>query len=142
MIESVKDIGLDELDLKAEDLFEKVSAKLKEALGLSLDEIRAPLIESVKNRAEELTLDMPNIAPYNAYDKLIEDNDGMAEFLKTEASKSENWILSHIQEDSKNNTLLKFHFLNQAVDDGKSFVGLVFVSKSGKIRHAFAQSDL
>lgn len=147
MIDSIKDLGLDEIlkdfdKLEVHEIEEKINATLQEKLGVGLENLRNSLCESIKTRAEELALDLPNIAPYNDYGKLLEDNDGMATFLRDEASKLENWLLNVIQEDNKNKTLIKFLFLNKAVDDGHVLEGLVFVSKSGVIRHAFAQVDL
>lgn len=147
MIDSIKDLGLDEIlkdfeKLEANEIEEKISAALQEKMNLSLGILRDSLSESVKNRAEELALDLPNIAPYNDYGKLLEDNDSMATFLKDEAAKPENWLLTFLQEDHKNKTLIKFVFVNKAVDDGHVLEGLVFVNKSGVIRHAFAQVDV
>ena len=147
MIDSIKDLGLDEVlkgseDFKDGELEEKLGAVLKEKLGIGLDEMRSVLHESVKNRAEELALDLPNLAPYNDFGALLEDNDSMATFLRDEASKVENWLIYSIQEDQKNKSLIKFTFLNKAVDDGKILEGLVFTNKSGTVRHAFAQVNL
>lgn len=147
MIDSIKDLGLDEIlkdfdKLEVHEIEEKIDVALQEKLGVGLENLRNALCESIKTRAEELALDLPNIAPYNDYGKLLEDNDGMAIFLRDDASKLENWLLNAIQEDSKNKTLIKFLFLNKAVDDGHVLEGLVFVSKSGVIRHAFAQVDV
>jgi hypothetical protein len=147
MIDSIKDLGLDEAledyeNLKDGELDERIDNILKEKLGLGLENLKTSLHESVKKRAEELALDLPNIAPYNDYGKMLEDNDSMATFLRDEAAKLENWLLFSIADDQKNQTLIKFLFLNKAVDDGRVLQGLVFVSKSGVIRHSFAQVDL
>lgn len=147
MIDSIKDLGLDEAlkdyeNLKDGELDERLDSILKEKLGLGLENLKTSLHESVKNRAEELALDLPNIAPYNDYGNMLEDNDSMATFLRDEASKIENWMVYSIQDDQKNKTLIKFVFYNKAVDDGQVLQGLVFVSKAGVIRHAFAQTDL
>lgn len=147
MIDSIKDLELNEIlkdfeKLEASEIEEKISAVLQEKLGVGLESLRNSLSESVKNRAEELSLDLPNIVPYNDYGKLLEDNDSMSAFLRDEAAKLENWLLESIQDDQKNKNLIKFCFLNKAVDDGHVLQGLVFVNKSGVIRHAFAQVDI
>lgn len=147
MIDSIEDLELNEIlkdfeNLEVNEIEEKISSVLQEKLGVSLESLRNSLSESVKNRAEELALDLPNIAPYNDYGQLLEDNDSMSAFLREEASKLENWFLKSLQDDSKNKTLIKFVFLNKAVDDGHVLEGIVFVNKSGVIRHAFAQVDL
>lgn len=141
MINSIEDLDLKEIyneeDVKV--FMQKLNDKIKEKLEISLEDIKLSLKESVQNNAEEICLDLPNIVPYGDYKNLLENNDDMATFLKEEAAKDENWILYSIEEDPKTN-LLKFSFYNKSIDDGDSFAGFVFVSKSGKIRHAFAQS--
>lgn len=147
MIDSIKDLGLDEVlkdfdKLEAHEIEEKIDVVLQEKLGVGLVDLKNALNESIKTRAEELALDLPNVAPYNDYGNLLEDNDSMATFLRDESSKLENWLLDSIQEDNKNKNLIKFLFLNKAVDDGHVLEGIVFVNKSGVIRHAFAQVDI
>ena len=88
-----------------------------------------------------MTLELTNIAPFGNYDKMIEDNDGMADFLKTEAHKVENWNLYGIEVSPMNKELLSFIFKNPSIDDGEVFEGFVFVSKSGKIQHGFARVE-
>lgn len=147
MISSITDLGLDDVlkdfdKLEVHEIEAKISEILQAKLNLNLGDLRNSLCESVKNRAEELALDLPNIAPYNDYGKLLEDNDSMSSFLRDEAAKLENWFLNSIQEDNKNKNLFKFVFLNKAVDDGNVLEGIVFVNKNGVIRHAFAQVDV
>jgi len=147
MINSIDDLGLDEAlkdfdKLAAHEIEKIIDLALQEKLNIGLDNLRSSLSESVKNRAEELALDLPNIAPYNDYGKLLEDNDSMSAFLRDEAAKPENWLLLSLHEDSKNKNLIKFAFANKAVDDGRVLEGFVFVNKSGVIRHAFAQVDV
>jgi hypothetical protein len=136
MIESIADLGLDEAD-KVED----IEKKLQEKLGITVKEMQEHLSSYVKEHAEELTHEFVNIAPMGKYDELLEDNDSMAEFLKTEAHKPEHWLLYSIRQNETNQTLISFDFKNAAVDEGESMEGFVFVSKSGKIRHAFAQGE-
>jgi hypothetical protein len=129
-------------DLSKEDYDEaNVAAKIQVKLGTSLDQMREALSKSVIDRAEELTLDFVNIAPMGDYEKLLENNDDMADFLKTEAHKLEHWRLFKIFESDVNKDLLSFVFQNVAIDDGENFEGFVFVTKSGKIKHAFARME-
>ena len=141
MIESIEDLELKDIFSEEDSkiFIEKLNNKLKEKLELSLEDMKLALNNSVKDNAEEICLDLPNIVPYGDYEKLLENNDDMATFLKEETAKDENWILASLEEDRKTN-LIKFSFYNKSVDDGASFSGFVFVSKSGKIRHAFSQS--
>jgi hypothetical protein len=137
MIESVKDLELDEIDPEAENVYDLVDARLQEKLNISLNSLKQLLSEYVVSHAEEITLELPNIAPYGQYDKLIEDNDEMAEFLKKEVSKPEAWLLAGILDDEKFTSLIKFKFICKAVDEGQVLEGYVFTSKAGIVRHSF-----
>jgi hypothetical protein len=140
MIESIADLHFEELDEKAENFYELVDAKLQEKLGITLLVMQESLCKYVSAQAEEIALELPNIAPNGDYSKLIEDNDGMATFLKEEVAKPNVWILAGAQ-DYENKSLFKFEFLCKAVDEGKTLIGKVFISKSGVIRHAFVVID-
>lgn len=149
MIESVN-----ELDLEFEETDQKLSLeefralvesklndKLTEKLGISLTEVKQALSDSLKNGADALSLDMLNVAPYDDYGEFLEDAPSIAEFLKTEATKLENWQFKSLSQDPRDKNLLKFKFYSKAVDEGKTLGGLVFITKSGKIKHAFAQNE-
>jgi hypothetical protein len=137
MIESVKDLELDTIDASAENVYDLLDARLQEKLNISLGTLKQNVVDYLVSHAEEITLELPNIAPYGKYEKLIEDNDDMAEFLKTEAAKPEAWQLSDINDDEKFVNLVKFEFICKAVDEGQVLAGRVFISKSGVVRHAF-----
>lgn len=130
-----------ELDLQPEDEMEVIEQKVKEKLGISIEEMRQALSSYVIENAEELTHEFVNMAPLGDYSKMLEDNDSMSEFLKTEAHKPEHWHLYSVRQSDANAALISFDFKNKAIDDGEIFSGFVFVSKSGKIRHAFAQGE-
>jgi len=144
MIDSVKDLGLDDLDKEEidEKFWELLDQRLQEKMGLSLEILKQSVCDAIKTRAEEVALDLPNIAPYGDYGAMLEDNDSMTSFLKDEASKPENWMLYSIAPDHKNENLLKFLLKCKAVDDGDVLQGLVFTNKSGMIRHSFCQVDV
>lgn len=129
-----------ELDFKEGDTPQETEQKLQEKLGISIKELKEALCASVIDRAEELTHDFVSIAPLGNYEKLLEDNESMAEFLKTEACKPEHWKLHYLTVNEAK-SLLEFAFVCTAVDND-DFVGFVFVSETGKIRHAFAQNNL
>jgi hypothetical protein len=126
-------------DLSTDDYEEEtVATKIQAKIGTSVLQMQEALSQSVIKRAEELTLDFRNIAPLGDYGKLIEDNDGMCLFLKEEGHKPQHWKLFLIEYHHKRQ-LLSFAFANHGVDDGETFEGFVFVTKAGKIKHAFAQ---
>lgn len=139
MVESVKDLGVFELDEKAENFLELLDVQLKEKLNLSLLQIKEALCKAIIDKAEEISLECPNIAPYGDYGKLLEDNDSMTDFLKKEASKPETLILHLIAVDEKLKQLFSFGFDSIAVEDLK---GTVYVSKSGIIRHAYPRVEM
>lgn len=136
MVEKFADLGLE----KAESI-EEAEKMIQEKLGITSLEMKQALSNYVVDKAESLTHEFVNIAPLGDYGKLLEDNDGMAEFLKTEAHKPEHWELQAVRASDVNENLLSFEFGNKAVDDGDIFKGFVFVSLQGKIKHAFAQGD-
>lgn len=142
MIDSVDDLDLKVLDDIKEpaDVLKKLDEILTEKLGHSLEDIKKPLLEYVKSHAEELALELPNIAPFGDYGKLLEDNDGMANFLKTDCAEPKHWLVYLISGDDKFDQLIRVVFKCLAVDDGEALKGTVFVSKAGVIRHAFAQT--
>ena len=65
----------------------------------------------------------------------------MTGFLKTEAHKPENWEAYGFdtRDMLTEKALISFVFWNNAVDDGRTLEGTVFVSKYGKIKHVFPQ---
>lgn len=130
-----------ELDFLPEDTEETIEVKLKEKLGLSLLTLKETLTTFVVDKAEELTHQFVNIVPYGDYDKILENNDDMATFLKAEASKPENWKLQYIETTKSAVPMLQFSFKNTSVDDGEGFVGNVYLGLNGKVKHVFAQGE-
>jgi len=131
---------LDDLGLEAGASIEKWDEQLQEKLGLKIIDLQNAICEWIKKNSEELTHEFVNIAPSGDYGKLLEDNDSMAEFLKNESAKPEHWNLMAAR-GNENPNLIQFMFDCEVVDEGDTFKGFVFVSKSGKIRHAFAQNQ-
>lgn len=131
----------EELDFKDVDTVELVDQKIQEKLGVSILQMQQALSAHVLEKAEELTHEFVNIAPLGDYGKLLEDNDSMASFLKTEGHKPEHWQLYEASPSDVNPNLLSFHFHNDSVDDGDIFQGFVYVSLQGQIKHAFAQGE-
>lgn len=131
---------LDDLGLEEGAGAEKWDEQLQEKLGVKVVDLQNSLCEWIKNNCEELTHEFVNIAPSGDYGNLLEDNDSMADFLKNEAAKPEHWKLMSVRE-SDNPNMIQFMFDCAAVDEGDTFKGFVFVSKSGKIRHSFAQNQ-
>jgi hypothetical protein len=133
MIEKFEDLDLEKVETP-----EQVDEKIQEKLGVNLMELKEKISAYVVDKAEELTHEFVNIAPLGDYSNLLEDNDSMADFLKSEAYKPEHWKLLGIRISDVNKSLLSFEFANDAVDDGDVFKGFAYVSFSGKIRHIFA----
>lgn len=145
MIEKFEDLELDSIKSETESdvdtMVQQIDARLQEKLGVSFAGLKQALSEYVLAHAEELTHEFVNIAPYGDYGKLLEDNDSMAEFFKTEGHKVENWEVQGLTPHDVHKNLITFHFANKSVDDGDVFQGFVYVSFQGKIRHAFAQNS-
>lgn len=139
-MEDWKELDFESLDPE-KDLIEQVTARLQEKLGITTEQMTASLSEWVQGHAEEMTLDMVSLTPNGEYDKTMENNDDMANFLKTEAHKPENWVMHSIGRTKDKPPMLEVIFINKAVDDGTTMHGYVFIGLSGKIRHAFANSE-
>jgi len=136
------DLKMEDMDnLDKEGIRQLVWGKMRTKLGITNEVMQEALSNSLIARAEEITLDIPNIAPYGDYDKLIENNDEITEFLKTEAHKPNNWESYGFscKDMLTDKALVLFHFWNTSVDQGDTLEGTVFVSKYGKIKHVFPQ---
>src|SRR5574338_1142003 len=156
MIESFDDLGLNDIEMFEDiegpvqprpyeevraEYHQKVDARIQEKLGVSFEQLKSHLSDYTIANAEEIAQEFPNMAPFGDYSKFIEDNDGMADFLKSDAHKPEHWQIERIK-NSDHKAMPKmvvFVFGNDAVDDGSSFKGFIYVSFEGKIKHAFSQ---
>lgn len=134
MIESFKD-----LNLSKEDTDEQINVKVKELMGISLDDMILSLSEHVIKESSEIATGFMNIAPLGDYGKFTEDPVKISEFLKIEAHKPEHWKLSEVKAETGEGGV-QFKFVNDSIDDGHNFEGMVYVSFNGKIKHVFAQS--
>ena len=108
-----------------------------EKLDTSLDKLSDLLAEAIKTKAEEVTKDMVNIICHNDYGRVLEDPAKMTAFLVDEASKPEVWKCSDIEATEQE--LVKITFKCKIVDEGDNFIGVIFLSKSGMLRHIFFQ---
>jgi len=129
----------EDLNILDDEEPEDVDKKIQDKLGISLQKMREALSDYINDNVDLIIEDMINIAPYEDYEKLIEDQAGMVSFLKEEVVKEENWRLEMIR--CTNQQAIHFRFLSAAVDDGTTFKGVVIVNFSGKILHAFCQGE-
>lgn len=144
MIESIEDLELNTImeDLEKSKIYEiseferRLSEVLQSKLDISLLVMKSSLERSLQDRVNLLIKDIRYIAPFNDYSALMDEEDKMINFLKSEAFKAENWRILTIDEDVKEN-LIKFTFSNKAVNEADILFGTVFVNKSGKIKHSF-----
>ena len=142
-IEKFEDLDFSQCK-EIEDLYKVIQEKL----GVSTSDMILKLSEYVKSHSEELALQLPNIAPYGSYEKMLEDNDSMSAFLRDEASKPENWKFEFVREKKDEaRKILKFSFFCTAMENNKNpspnddvLIGMVFTNFSGKILHAFVQA--
>ncbi len=125
-----------------EEIEEVFNKELLEKLNISISELKQSISDKLYNKAEELTLELPNIVPYQNYEKVLEDNDSMAQFLKTEGIKLENWKLRDLREAESGLKLFQFTFYSSCVDDGDVLSGHVFIDLKGKIKHSFVKVDI
>jgi hypothetical protein len=140
MIEKFEDL-LEGLSVEKLDSIDQVESQIKEKLGVSFDDLKRSLSEYVIANSDELATQFVNISPFGDYSKMLEEKDGMAKFLKTEAHKIENWRILGLTPTDSQEELITFQFANKSIDDGDVFDGFVYVSFQGKIKHAFAQGN-
>lgn len=129
---------ISELNLEQTDDLEAINLKVKEKLGVEISTMIDKLSEYVKEKAEVLSNKFINIIAYGDYSRILESQSDIINFLKDEASKPENWKMIYVA-PYEDTDLIQFAFDNSSIDDGDVFQGFVFLSKSGKIRHFFAQ---
>lgn len=159
MIEKVEDLGLDnildeilETDIEGpprpltKEIFSReylaaIDKCLNEKLDVSLAQCRDLLSAYTVENSMRLTQEFVNIAPHGDFGMLLEDMDSMSDFLAKDGHKAEYWKFKDIKLTDGYKNLLTIHFQNSAVDNGDVFDGFVYVSFSGKIRHAFTQGN-
>jgi hypothetical protein len=132
MIEDIKDLELD-----IAEGTEDIDKRIQEKLGLSIQDLKEYLSKWVSDNSFEIASTLINIAPHGDYGELMEDEEKMAMFLKSEI-KTDSWELQCV---SCVQSMLQFSFLSSAIDDGETFKGYVIVNFLGKIMHAFCQGD-
>ena len=136
MIESFKD-----LEIEASSTFEELDAKLKEKLGVCSIDMAEKLSYWLKDNAEEIASSLMTLCPFGDYSKEVTGEANVLKFLKEEAANIANWKMYYAQVSESNPSLMEFVFNCTAVNDGEELKGYAYVSKSGKIRHAFAQIE-
>lgn len=118
---------------------DKWDSILQEKFGLKIIDLQNSLCQWINKNAEELSQEFINIAPHGDYSKLLEEYKDIIEFFKTTTSQPEVWEITGVRQNDNPN-MIQFLFDCSVVDDGDTLKGFVFVSKSGKIRHTFAQN--
>jgi hypothetical protein len=138
MIEKFEDLGF-----KGEETEEQIAQIFQEKLGVGVPEMVELLSKYLKEHAEEIAPNFVTLIPYEDYSKLLEGDGKIAAFLKQDACKSDNWSPTHIgvSKDPKKPQMLEILFGNQAVNDGNSLTGYIFITFAGKILHVFVQGD-
>lgn len=129
---------LDELGLvpgAGVDAWEKA---LEEKLGLTIKDMQMAITDWLQTNAEKVAQDFFNIVPNGEYGLLIEEPNSIVEYLRTEATKLEHWSLS---EARVRDNMIGLVFDCKAVDEGDTFKGFIFITRNGKIKHAFAQNQ-
>ena len=119
----------------------KLHSTLKELATVEVGDLIPILCEDVKERAGTMANGFRTIAPYGEWSSIIEGEDKIKNFILSECSKSENWEISGVVPHKTNKSIVKVYFANKAVDDGDKVEGVVFITTSGKIKHAFVQGE-
>ena len=120
---------------------EKLSEDLKQASSVSLDDVVVQLAQSLVEKIDEIGQAPRAIAPFGDWAKIIEGTPKIKAFMLEECVKPETWKLVSMARHDNNENIYKLYFANVAVDDGDSVGGVAYVTKSGKIKLAFAQGE-
>ena len=115
--------------------------KFSEFFNVSIEkELKPRVAKYVENNAEKIASTITNVAPYNDYAKLTYDKAEIAQFLKTECSKPENWKVKSLDMDNiASFEVVKVTFCCSALDENdQEFEGFSFVNNNGKVKHTFA----
>lgn len=140
MIESFDDLDAEEIN-KIETKEEYLSF-IQDKLGFKFDDYKQYLNKYVQEKSNYLSKEFVNIAPYNKYANLLEEEDQIKSFLETEVCKDENWEINYLREISfKDKPTLKLEFTNKATGSCEVFAGFVYVAFNGKLLHAFARGE-
>lgn len=135
MIETLEDFKVDYYDTE-----EVIWQKIEEMIGVRQLTLTESLSAALYKKASAVAETFRGFAPYHDYGQFVDSHEKMTYFLQTEAHKSEHWDLRRVNVD-EDKQLIVFKFCNLVIDDGKSLGGYVWVSKTGKIKHAFAQNE-
>ena len=129
--------------MKDKYLSDQTDLTPQQVLSLAQDSIDVAirtLSEVLLARADEISKEYTNVICYGAYDKIMEDEESIANFLKQEAIKTENWKL-HSLSISCEKAWIEMLFFNKAIDEGHTMKGIVFIDYSGKILHSFVLGE-
>jgi hypothetical protein len=131
----------EEYDYVFKRFLKHLKINLKKKLNISYNSLLEALGNDTKAKAEPLAETIMNIAPYGKYALLMEDKVQIANFLRTEAFKKNNWTLIKMEDPKENEEpFFKFIFYNKAVDEGDNLMGYVFVNQAGNVRYTVIQA--
>lgn len=138
MITSFEDLGL-----TGEEDATQVQAILEEGLEIKFEDILERLNSCLRERASEVAENFLVMVPFEDYDKLLEEQPQMVQFLREQAAQSKHWQPKYIgnSRDKKLPNMVELLFNNTAVNDGEAVMGYVFLSFSGKVLHLFVRGD-
>lgn len=135
--------SFEDLNFTKDETLETILPKIQEKMGITPEDLKVSVLNSVSKRYEEIAQDFPNLAPYNKYKEMLTEKSDMAEFIKNECVKPENWKLFQIKLTKLGETdMLQFTFDCTAMDEENPLKGHVFVNKNSKVKYSFAKYSM
>lgn len=126
------------------DTPEQVEAKIEETWEIKFADLRKTLETLTKEIAGKLAEGMITMAPFQDYANLLEEPEAITTFITNEGSLAKNWELGVVEETDTRlvaEPLLQLIFNNVAVDEPGTLKGFIYLSMSGKVKHAFVRAD-
>lgn len=138
------DIDNDTITFTPEETTEQVEAKIEATWEIKFADLRKTLEACTVEVSAKLAEDMITVAPYQDYGKLLEEQEAIYTFLRDEGSLAKNWKLAMVEQTDTRlvaEPLLQLVFDNIAVDEPGTLKGFIYLSMSGKVKHAFVRND-
>lgn len=134
-------VGLDDfyINKEYEKAREFLSNVIKKSFNVDILDLKSKIASYVKENANEISKNIPYIAPGGDWSKFFNENDEIINYLKNEISRVEDWNL-YALEPSPMKGVWKVEFCyKDLVTEDSNLTGYVYLNEEGTLKHVFAQ---
>ena len=117
-----------------------LSEKLKYHFNVDLLGLRDKVAAYVKENAAELATQVAYIVPNGDWSKCRNSDEAKQEYFETEAANPEAWRFQGLSKTHLPK-IWAIGFVVKEMETEDDFVGYVYVSEFGKVKHVFAQAE-